>query len=270
MKSTLIYKYLPFSTYLFKILINGELWFNLPKNLNDPFEGEFSIKKYSQLPQISLVKFFYKQNRGPLHLKSITDKLQEIKKDPSIFHKDLYFILKQRLKDNFGVSSFSYIPTSILMWSHYSDSHKGICLGFDKEMLLKTLKYPWKDIYDVDYKSKLCEAELILENKTIGYKNEKEILFRKNCIWKYEKEIRIIAFFKDAQSSRNIQFDKRCINRVILGENSNIDDNKTLQMLIENDPNYSNVAFYTAIKNIENQKMNLQKIKLSQLGKNIF
>jgi hypothetical protein len=33
--------------------------------------------------------------------------------------------------ESYGVSCFSESWNSILMWSHYADRHKGICLGFD-------------------------------------------------------------------------------------------------------------------------------------------
>ncbi len=259
MKNRLIYKYLPLSVNSLKILIKGELWFGLPKNLNDPYEGEFITKKYSQLPTSGLLEFFYEQNRELIDSKSIENKIEEIKINPSLFHADIYSILRKRLKEHYGLSSFSYISNSILMWSHYADSHKGICIGFNKEQLLETIKHPLKNFCDVDYKPTLCEAELILENKKIAYKNEKEILYRKLNIWSKEKELRIIAIFKDRNSPRNIQFDKSCIKRIILGENTTNDDKNTLKMLIEKDTDYPNLKFYSATKNMSKRKMDILK-----------
>ena len=109
----LIYKYLPLSVNSLKILIKGELWFGLPKNLNDPYEGEFITKEYIQLPASGLLEFFYEQNTELLDSKTLKDKIAEIKNNPSIFHSDLYSILKKRLKEHYGLSSFSYISNSI-------------------------------------------------------------------------------------------------------------------------------------------------------------
>lgn len=260
MSKKLIYKYLPFSINSLKILIKGELWFGLPKNLNDPFEGEFTTKEYSHLPSAGLIEFFYEQNKELLNVRAIKDKIDKIKTDNSEFHKDVYFILKKRLKEHYGLSSFSYIPNSILMWSHYANAHKGFCIAFDKGQLLETLKYPWKDFYNVDYKPNLFEAELILKKNKIAYRHEKEILYRKLNIWRREKEARIIAIFKNSDSQRNLGFDKSCIKRIIFGENIAKDDKNTLKTLIENDSKYSNLEFYTAIKNMSKQKMKIENL----------
>jgi hypothetical protein len=98
-----------------------------------------------------------------------------------------------------------------------------------------------------------------LENIKIAYKNEKEILYRKLNIWSKEKELRIIAIFKDRNSPRNIQFDKSCIKRIILGENTTYDDKNTLKMLIEKDSDYPNLEFYSATKNMSKREMDILK-----------
>ena len=110
MSDTLIFKYLPFSINSLKILIKGEFWFVLPKNLNVPFEGKFTTKNYCSLPGSGLIGFHYKQHKKLLNGKSVSDKIKEIKADASIFHKELYSILKIRLKEHYGLTSFSYIP----------------------------------------------------------------------------------------------------------------------------------------------------------------
>jgi hypothetical protein len=128
MSKALIYKYLPFSINSFKILIKGSFWFGLPKNQNDPYEGEFTTKNYFKLPDLVLVDFFYKQHPELLNKEAISDKIEKVNADISIFHQDLYSILKIRLKNHYGLTSFSYIPNSILMWSLYADGHKGFCI----------------------------------------------------------------------------------------------------------------------------------------------
>jgi len=36
----------------------------------------------------------------------------------------------QRLKDQFGIASFSGLRDSMLMWSHYTNNQKGICIEY--------------------------------------------------------------------------------------------------------------------------------------------
>jgi hypothetical protein len=41
-------------------------------------------------------------------------------------------------KEHLGVISFSKRWNSILMWSHYSESHTGFCVGFDTKKLINS------------------------------------------------------------------------------------------------------------------------------------
>lgn len=258
MNKDLIYKYVPFSVNSLKLLIKGELWFGFPKGLNDPYEGEFLVKKYSSIPRKSLIRFFYEQNPELCKDESIDFKVEEAIFDNSSFYKDVHTTLKIRLKEYYGVASFSYDQKNILMWSHYSDSHKGFCIIFNKKELLETIKYPWTEFYDVDYKPDLCVAELILEKEKIAFNNEKKILYRKLDIWKKENEARMIAIFTPNNFNRNIKFNKNCIKGIIIGENMLIDNKNTLQALIQNDTEYKNVKFHTAIKNLSKKEMEIR------------
>ncbi len=257
MNEDLIYKYVPFSVNSLKLLIKGELWFGFPKNLNDPYEGEFLVKKYNNIPRKSLVEFFYEQHPDLCKNETKEAKVEKAIYDYSAFHKDVHAALKVRLKENYGVSSFSYDQKNILMWSHYSDSHKGFCIIFNKSKLLESLKYPWTEFYDVDYKPDLCVAELILEKEKIAFNNEKEILYRKLDIWLKENEARMIAIFTPNNLKRNIKFNKNCVKGIIIGENMLVDNRDTLQALIQNDPKYKEVKFYTAIKNLTKKEMEI-------------
>ena len=103
------------------------------------------------------------------------------------------------IKDNSLLSCFSKTYDSILMWSHYADKHKGICIEFDR---------PEKDFYDVNYSKKRIIFNLEeITKRYLGYQlaNEKVDLndkrftkyilkpFKtKSLDWKYEKEVRCI------------------------------------------------------------------------------
>lgn len=78
------------------------------------------------------------------------------------------------------------------MWSHYADSHKGICIGFDSQHSF------FKD-YVKNEEYKLIEKVIYSKNRVklpMRRRQEKLILknyFTKSVDWKYEKEIRIIS-----------------------------------------------------------------------------
>lgn len=74
------------------------------------------------------------------------------------------------------------VPDSMLMWSHYSDRHRGICLEFDKDSDLIGMGHQvrYRDTY----------PELLPQTA----KNDLlELVLTKSKDWSYEKEFRIIA-----------------------------------------------------------------------------
>lgn len=108
----------------------------------------------------------------------------------------------QKVKDarnNALISCFSKRYDSILMWSHYGDKHKGICIEFDR---------PDKDFLDVKYSIKRCKFDLedttrrvlgyMLSNEEVDV-NDKGLIrciskpfIVKSLDWQYEEEIRCI------------------------------------------------------------------------------
>lgn len=258
MKKNFIYKYVPFSTNSLKILINNELWFGLPQNLNDPYEGEFQVGKYYKLPEIGMIEFFYKSTSNIFEIKNLKSKIEEVKNDINVFHDDLHKYLKYRIENYYGLTSFSYDPLNILMWSYYADSHKGFCIGFDKNELIETLKHPNKEFFDVDYKKNICQAILNIEEDKLGFKNEKELLYSKLDIWKNEKELRLITFLY-TRNKRNIGFDNSCIKEIIFGERTSVEDCTTIKNIIKHNSRTSHTKFCKAYKTIDKKRMKIKK-----------
>lgn len=108
----------------------------------------------------------------------------------------------QKVKDarnNALISCFSKRYDSILMWSHYGDKHKGICIEFDR---------PEKDFLDVKYSKKRCKFDLEdTTRRVLGYMlsneeadvNDKGLIrcisqpfIVKSLDWQYEEEVRCI------------------------------------------------------------------------------
>ncbi|MDD4156265.1 MAG: DUF2971 domain-containing protein [Candidatus Cloacimonetes bacterium] len=102
-------------------------------------------------------------------------------------------------RNNALISCFSKRYDSILMWSHYGDKHKGICIEFDR---------PEKDFLDVKYSKNRCKFDLgdttrrvlgyMLSNEEVDV-NDKGLIrciskpfIVKSLDWKYEEEVRCI------------------------------------------------------------------------------
>lgn len=105
----------------------------------------------------------------------------------------------KEVRNNALLSCFSKRYDSILMWSHYGNKHKGICVEFDR---------PDKDFLDVKYSKNRCKFDLEdTTRRVLGYmlSNDKADVNDKNLIkciskpfivksldWKYEEEVRCI------------------------------------------------------------------------------
>ncbi len=78
---------------------------------------------------------------------------------------------------------FSEDWTSLLMWSHYADKHRGVCLGFD---VLRSA------VTKLEYDDKRVRAELGKYKETFTLTDElRDVMRYTKCHeWKYEKERR--------------------------------------------------------------------------------
>lgn len=258
-----IYKYVPFSINTLKLLIKGELWLGYPESLNDPFEGDFTIEKIKKIPEDSLLLDFYKKHFPEFTENSIQDRITKTKSDNNIFLKDFYNYVQSRLKKEYGVSCFSKEPNDIRMWSHYTDSHKGICLVFNQQELIKSIKNNYSNINlkMVDYVDKLPQAKLMIEENQIYFDTSKEIFLCKLKEWELENEIRLYYHFPKEHYRRSIPFDKKCLKGIIIGEKMEKENNDTLNHLIMNDKEY-NIKWGLAEKDLTNNNITITEKKV--------
>lgn len=112
--------------------------------------------------------------------------------------KDVMNVVMSALRNDVLVSCFGTSFDSVLMWSHYANKHKGVCLEFDVDD---------PDFRKVEYSEKLPvlrlydSLEIILGHDFAGVEidtNEKEYMFMldpmfvKSNDWKYEGEVRCV------------------------------------------------------------------------------
>lgn len=122
---------------------------------------------------------------------------------------------KNRLNQELGLLCFSEDWTDPVLWAHYGDRHRGICLGFDIEEGLAR-----KVIYQKDR----------LKDEDAATKNEAEILdallYTKFESWRYEQEWRLLLKLSDLQSEGGLHFrafdDRLKLTEVIVGAECSI------------------------------------------------
>jgi hypothetical protein len=125
-----------------------------------------------------------------------------------------------------GMLCFSADWKSPVTWAHYSDKHKGLCLGFEIPDLTKD---PTSDTGHVAYVPKLstCPSLENLENMpdVERYKNfVRKVLFTKFQHWEYEKEVRVWCPLANEESGLHfVPFSKDLqLTEVIIGQKSQV------------------------------------------------
>ena len=95
----------------------------------------------------------------------------------------------QRIRDDYdkatGLLCFSSDWTSPVLWSHYGDKHRGVCLGFD------VLRSAAKSITYQAERLSLTLSEL--ENPKQPDDLQTKLLFTKYEHWRYEAEVRLLV-----------------------------------------------------------------------------
>jgi len=172
-----LYKYYEVKEFLPKILSGEALKFSCTMDFNDPFESRscFQIDNSKEGQRCIREKI----NQRFTNPSQKINKAQQIKRrfsDPQSFDVDA--IIRR-----VGVCCFSDVNDSILMWSHYADEHKGICIGFDAKKSL--FRFAWQVKYQAEFPivRRPTDSDEILLDKTL--------LTKADC-WSYEKEWRII------------------------------------------------------------------------------
>jgi len=183
-----LYKYEKFSTKRLSSLKNQNIYFSSPESFNDPFDCAigFSLKELN----LDQVNTLYEHYKNVHHLKEeFVRKFQEPTDEfKNAVYKGAFDAFEQSrnkmLKER-GVACFSEKVDDILMWSHYSDGHKGYCLEFD------TTCDPFNHALPVEYEVNLPEINILSFVLSDEYSEIMKIFKTKYEQWEYEKEWRI-------------------------------------------------------------------------------
>jgi hypothetical protein len=176
-----LYKYRAPNEFTTRIIKNNALFYSTPLSFNDPFDCQITLNTENTLKEITA---FLRQNSPDLKSSAIKSQALYWHKNPRLFHKHINEGAREAFNDN-GVCCFTTDPKNILMWSHYADSHRGICMKFD--LLADPLAF--FAAYKVNY-----EEEYPVLNHVRNKRGESvtKLLITKAIQWAYEEEYRIL------------------------------------------------------------------------------
>lgn len=210
--------------YLLENIEKGQLFFNNIFNMNDPFEGIFRYKLSSD--KAKFAEFYLKYFSEPEKL----DYYFENKNELSILINRTF---EWRFKNN-SICCFSDVEclTDILMWAHYSDKHKGVCLVFDEPLTFVTppeLNTIDKIVFHPTGPHKISYVENYLDEDPFEKKlTQRNFLTTKFKTWDYEKEYRFISPVSGA-----FRFDKNSLKEIVLGLNCDVATMEALTSILK-------------------------------------
>jgi len=198
-----------------EIFTKNRLYFSTRKYFNDPFDCR--PKQSFSASEDKIKEYFLK--RVPKFFPALTTRQQiraktrEIMKQKKYKNNQIQELIEKesisKIIDKVGICCFSKRPDNILMWSHYADKHRGICLQFEG----KPSTPFFYNAQIVEYQKNLPVINPFIDEKEpLFYKT----FLKKSCWWEYEEEWRIII---PRIGSTTFEFPPEYLKGVILGSN---------------------------------------------------
>ena len=150
------------------MLKHHNLQFTNATKFNDPFDCHPALFDYSNVPPTP-------NNWPPTHFVSLMEENH-----------------MENLRNDTWICCLSKVYNSLLMWSYYN-SHKGICIGLNKDVVLKSCRNTYFGFIfpfaaDIKYKDLLPKPNYFRD-----YHSWDDLLTTKAKAWEHEQEVRIIA-----------------------------------------------------------------------------
>jgi hypothetical protein len=199
-----------------------------PTTFNDPFEcrPNLTVHKGSFARELYL-KERAKDRFPTADKKTIKETVSKAKR--KLQNNGLLENMYEAFLRKTGVYCLSEKNDDILMWSHYTDGHKGLCLIFDASQEDTIFWEATKVIYQEEYP--------IVNVMDIGRPEEfRKAVLTKSSHWRYEQEWRILRFEREGGPGWHI-FAPELLKGVILGALIQSDDKNKILRWKEGYPN---------------------------------
>lgn len=245
----LLYKYRGFSNLTLSLLVDDTIYFATPTTFNDPLDTRPALE--TDLGSEALEKILTKliearisaemsaaakaiRYRGPKTLDHIARQsriaaerqLADIRynaTNPDLEVNDpLRFLLGQYIEEELlrrydkGIFSLAQRATCPLMWSHYADQHRGLCLGYSIP------EAAMHNIHKIQYGGNRLVQASAVEGMLSGNDSDRRtvdnaVLLKKAKPWAYEREWRLIGPRGEQDSPLELEevvFGMRCDSAV--------------------------------------------------------
>lgn len=211
-----------------EILSTCKIYFCAPASFNDPFDCRIRPCFEGSTREYKRVAALLAKQRNPRSSRQVRKGMVKAvgHKLKANFFEDVYRNWETELLDKSGMLCLSEACDDILMWSHYSEGHAGVCMAFEYRIgdppfghaipiryadTLPDFNFPkiFSDIY----------GRPVAEQREALVRFGKFVFLTKASQWKYEKEWRVIDFPTDGRSRYGLRgfSEHSSLTGVILG-----------------------------------------------------
>jgi hypothetical protein len=223
----ILYKYRRFDSEgkHFRVITHGELWFACARDFNDPFDTSFQYNFDGLNTELGERWARDAANRYETHLNPLERerlaiaRIEELRRSPEECRR-----LSQKIIElnhgTFGICSLCAARDNLLLWAHYSQDHKGFCVGLSVSYLDLVSRRLLRDkllldLHKVRYSSvvpnpNIFESMIKMEDTS----HLVDFIATKSLDWSYEQEYRLVFWHKVNWA---VRLDPEAISEVILG-----------------------------------------------------
>ncbi len=158
--------------------------------------------------------------------------------------------LKRHLAKSKGILCFSEDWRNPVLWAHYAEKHKGLCLGFD---------VPYKNLMKMNYEEKRVASPKNNDALNLDFVNK--LLKTKFAHWEYEQEYRLFVvlktktdgfYFSDFSSELDLK-------QIIVGAKSDISRDDISKALGDDESNIETFKTRAAFKSFRIERQQNEK-----------
>jgi hypothetical protein len=235
----LLYKYRSINQNTDRLLKYNELYFSHPDEFNDPFDCK--VDYFHKGTRDKWVDFFCQFDK--MHPVKASNHVKDCLKNGTLKQRKEGIVLKKRIKFDEGnflrACCFSETEKSVLMWSHYTQKHEGICLSF-------------KSYYAGDYYLPL-DSEYALPFNKVNYFDDRpkavnlldmsntpeikriisDFFVTKFTHWQYENEYRLLETMNSLGGKSTVNFQKDALQGIIFGLRVKPDDAQHIKDIVD-------------------------------------
>lgn len=194
LRVTRLFHYQRFNAeYLIPLLARGVLRFSNPSTFNDPWDCRPRFGKQALMNRevyerhVHYMAQIARKLDPNIPAAELARRSEILRRDPALMERlidENTVKIAEAIRQHYRIYCLSRKADSPLMWSHYAESHRGVCLEFDAD----------NDFFGgalaINYQTSYPEVDMTSDEEPALVV---AALLTKSSIWSYEEEFRLVS-----------------------------------------------------------------------------